>query len=80
MTTRGPILTDAVQVATIVRDFEASPGAATSGEARERSSSENRGRACAHPTKVLPFEPGHWPTRLMPDAPHDVSTVYSHVA
>jgi hypothetical protein len=55
MTTRAPIL----QVATIMRDFEASRGAATSGAARERPSSEKRGPACAHPTKVLRFlDPG----------------------
>lgn len=55
MTTGAPILTDAVQVATIVRDFEASRGAATSGEARERSSSEKCGPACPRSSKVLRF-------------------------
>jgi hypothetical protein len=81
MTTRAPILTNAVQVATIVRDFEASGGAATSGEARERSSSEKRGPACAHPHEGSAlFERGYWPTRLMPSDSHDVSTVHAHVA
>jgi hypothetical protein len=79
MTIRAPILTDAVQDATIVRDFEASPGAATSGEVRERSSRATWTRLRPTPRR-LRFQPGYWPTRLMPDAPHDVSTVHAHVA
>jgi hypothetical protein len=58
MTIRAPILTDAVQDATIVRDFEASRGAATSGEVRERSSSEQRGPACGPPPEGCAFNPG----------------------